>query len=70
VQIRLRVFGEVKVDHHIDRLDVDATREEVCAATMRASAMPCRLHPNSITMQSNHVLLQHILAKLWKHGAS
>lgn len=31
VQVRLSVLGEVKIDHDVDRLDVDATREEVCA---------------------------------------
>jgi hypothetical protein len=30
VQVGLRVFGEVKVDDHVDGLDVDSPGEEVC----------------------------------------
>lgn len=31
VQVCLSVLGEVKVDHHIDRLDINTTGEQVCA---------------------------------------
>lgn len=32
VQVGLAVLGEVKVDDHVHALDVDAAREQVCAA--------------------------------------
>lgn len=30
VKVGLGIFGEVEVDHHINRLDVNTTGEEVC----------------------------------------
>lgn len=30
VQIGLRVLGEVKVDHNIDSLDINAASEQIC----------------------------------------
>lgn len=30
VQVRLGVLGEVKVDDHVHRLDVDSAREQIC----------------------------------------
>ena len=29
VQIGLRVFGKIKVDHYIDRLDIDASSKQI-----------------------------------------
>jgi hypothetical protein len=39
VQVGLRVLGEVKVDDDVDRLDVDAAREEVRGDEVAAVAV-------------------------------
>ena len=45
MQVRLGVLGEVKIDHHIDRLDVNASGEEICND---------RKEQSSAVMQINH----------------
>ena len=40
VQVGLRVLGEVEVDHHVDRLDVDASREQVRGHQVAAVPVP------------------------------
>lgn len=38
VQVRLGVLGEVEIDHHVDRLDVDTAGEQVCNMAAAAAA--------------------------------
>lgn len=37
VEVGLSVLGEVEVDHHVDRLDVDTTGEQVYAKAKAAA---------------------------------
>ena len=48
VEVRLGILGEVEVDHHVDRLDVDTAREQVCGGM---NAQACRKRVRKKKMQ-------------------
>ena len=39
VEVRLRVLGEVEVDHHVDRLNINTTSDQVGADQVTAVAL-------------------------------
>ena len=53
VQVRLRVFGEVKVDDDVDGLDVDAPREQVGRDEVAARAV-AEVVEDAVAVGLNH----------------
>ena len=57
VQVRLRVFGEIKVDDHVHGLDVDPTREKVGADQVAANAV-AEVVKHAVAMGLEHLCVR------------
>ena len=57
MKVSFRVLGEIKVDHHVDGLDIDTTSEEVRADQVTADPLS-EIVEHAITVRLEHLCVR------------